>query len=215
MKVKADFITNSSSTCYVLSSIVSGMLPRLSGAYEMLKSHYPNQEFLYQGYAHINIDNSDVDIYESFGRPCISMDLQMNDSYYYDEEDNGRAVTFFQLKLDLHNPYEHDQVEIVKDVIENVLFKQLEENIKASQLTYLAFPSSIFGDGWDNGDPQGPSHKYTRKYELYKYETKMGILNIIDSKIISEITDISQPLSLNEIVLNSINDTGLILGGTK
>ncbi len=210
MKIKTDFVTNSSSTSYVLRSTVSGILPRLSGNYAMLKDFYEHQEFLYEHYAHIHIDKSEEehDLYEE---PCYSIDLAIKDGYYYDEDENddGRAVTFFDLKIELYNPYDHDQEKIVKGIIETLLFKQLGEKITASQLSYFAFPSSISGDGWDGGDPGGPSHKYTYRHDLYKHETKMGIFTIVNSKIITEVANMTQQLSLNEMALNHMNDRGL------
>jgi len=214
MKVKLDFVTNSSSTCYVLSSNVIGHLPRLSGNYEKLKKFYKEQEFLYEGYAHITILGNEEDAYDN-ATPVYNVNLSLDDTIYYDENDDERFITIFHLLIDLLNPWWNSIENVTKEFIETILFKQLKENISPSQLSYFSCASSVSGDGWNGGDPLGPSHKYTYEYELHKAETKMGILNIYDSKIISEVNSIEQPLNLNQVLLDNINTKGLNLGGTK
>jgi len=215
MKIKTDFVTNSSSTCYVMSAVVAGDLPALSGNYEKLGEFYKDSDhtFLYKHYAHIVLDKQDdIDIHQATA--SFNYDLQLNNVNDYDANDIEIPKTIFHLKLELFNPYWNSIENIAKEFIENLLFKQLKETVRPTQLMYFTFPSNISGDGWDNGDPQGPSHQFTTKYDLYKSETKMGIFTIMDNTIISEASSIKQPLDLNEILLNNINTKGFSLKGT-
>jgi hypothetical protein len=213
MKIKTDFITNSSSTSYILSSTVSGHLPRLGGSYQILEEFYGKDHFLYEGYGHIRIVNEDEEVIHYDDKPICDIDLQMQDGYRYEHENTfcEIPITFFQLKVTTQNPYSYPQEDLVKEWIETLLFKQLKATIQPSQLFYFAHPSKVYGDGWDGGDPQGPSHEYTYRYDLYKGETKMGIFNIINSTIIPEIRNITKPLDFNEMVLENLNTEGFCL----
>lgn len=212
MKIKADFVTNSSSTCYVLSSVVTGNLPKLSGNYDVLKKYYPYQEALYKGYAHIKIQGDEEAAFQDLDQPVCHINLHINDCEHYDETtDLVNYKTLVRLKLDLLNPYWNEIEIVTQEFIERVLFEQLQENISPSQLMYFSYPSEISGDGWDGGDPLGPSHKYINEYDLYKAETKLAIINIMDSKLILEVTSIEQPLDFNEGLLTNINKEGFCL----
>jgi len=211
MKIKSDFVTNSSSTCYVLTSIVSGHLPRLSGEYLLLKEFYEDQDHLYKGYAHVTIKNGPGDINYFESEPVYDMDLFMNDGRIYDENSNEKSITYFQLRLLNHTPYQFEQTKLVTDVIERILFKELKENIKPSQMMYFAYPSDVWGDGWDGGDPQGPSNEHINIHDLNKAETKMGILTIANSKVVAELQTIESSLNLNRAILEKLNADGFCL----
>ena len=214
MKIKTDFVTNSSSTCYVMSAIVSGSFPLLSKTFEGLAKYYPNQEFVYKDYVNVSTEGSVEKAYHD-SDPEFAIDLVLDNVVKYDEDDNERFVTLFKLFINLLNPYEYEMEDKVKEFLETLLFKQLNERIIPSQLTYFAWPSDVYGDGWDGGDPQGPEHELTYKHELYRAKTKMGLITIMDKSIISEIRSIEQPFNVNEILLESINQQGLSLEGTK
>jgi len=214
MKIKTDFVTNSSSTSYVLYSIVSGKLNRLSGNYSRLKKIYKNQKFIYDHYAYISVEDE-----KDPGNPYYASDeksykfqIILKDSYTYDEQkQREHQVTLFTMYMYNMNPYNFDQIELTQEIIEKLLFKDLKENIPPSQLIYVACPSDIDGDGWDGGDPSGPSIDYTYRYELYAAESKMGIFTIMNNKLIPEIGDIKNQFSLNQMALDHMNDTGFCL----
>ena len=210
MKIKTDFVTNSSSTCYVLTSVVSGVLPLLSRSYERLKAFYEDQTFIYNDYLHLVI-NEDED--NEYAPPypdgeTYQLEFSLLDSKIY-KGTEAIPATLLNMKLNNFNPYEIDQTKMVTDFIEKILFEQLNEKIKTAQLSYLCYPSSITGDGWDGGDDSsGPNHKYEYKYQVYEGENKLGIFSIVNSNIIAEIGGIKDQMEFNQMALDQMNTTG-------
>ena len=211
MKIKTDFVTNSSSTCYVMSAIVSGSFTLLSKTFEGLAEHYPNQEFVYKDYVHIKIDGSMEKAYHD-SEPEYDIDLVLDNEVQYDKDNNERFLTLFKLFINLLNPYQYEMEDRVKEFLETLLFKQLNQTMIPSQLTYFAWPSDVYGDGWDGGDnSSGPCHEYEYKHQVYQGESKLGIFSILNSNIVAEIGGIRDQMQLNQMALDQMNTTGFCL----
>lgn len=193
---------------------IVGKLPPLVNDYSILKDIY-NSQHLYPGYGWIIIDE-EVDEFHPGGKKSFNADISMKNTTVWNDYTTGQLkdvypITTFAMFIKNFNPYEFKTEDIASDIIKKLLFKDLKlKTLDACQLVYVARPDNVSGDGWDGGDPQGPS-EYTYLEDLYAAESKMGILNIVESKIFTNIGDIQSPVNINKMILSSINKSGVKL----
>ena len=174
---------------------------------------YKNQRYIYDQYAYISVNNEadEQHPYYASQEKSYRFDIILKDSHIYNEtDDQVNPVTLFTMYMHNMNPYNFDQILLTQEIIEKLLFEDLKESIPAAQLVYTACPSDLTGDGWDGGDPSGPS-EYAYRHELYTAESKLGIISIVNNKLIPEIGNIKNQFSLNEMALDHMNTTGFCL----
>jgi hypothetical protein len=216
MKIKWDFVTNSSSTCYILKSEVSGYIPQIESLNVLKDYHKETQQYIAKSYAYIRkvVGEEFEDDYSGIQAYTFYCTLKNTMKYSTIDIERDEAVTIFNFDLINENPYDYDQLGLTKEILEDVLLKQLK--IKDTfQLMYHANVHETSGDGWDGGDPSGPSIDYTYTPDLHMGETKTGILTVMNNTIIDEVRGIGELMSFNQMVLDNINDQGLRIEGTK
>lgn len=213
MKIKQDFVTNSSSTSYVVVANITGRLPQLSKNYEELKDIYDSRH-LYKSVAWIKIVEEYEDyVYFGCGHKSFSTEISMKNTVVWSDDinDSSFPITAFHMTLKNMNPYDFPTEELASDIVNQLFFKDLKiKDLDACQLVYVSQPALIDGDGWDGGDPQGPS-EYHYIQDLYVAESKTGMLSIVNKKIIPDLGTIENPVKANQSILDSINSCGIKL----
>jgi hypothetical protein len=207
MKIKISFVTNSSSTAYIVTSLISGRIPYLGKVENLSKTYDEKDIYGFTKAAYVK-DEVGMD-YETIGyeKAFKSLIIMKNTFDWIAETDTEAEITILNIKIENYSPSIYPQIDIVTQVLEKFL-NHFKKKVAPYQLLYTAFPSDFKGDGWDGGDPLGPCH-HGWTFQAYKEETKMGILNVINKKIIPEIDCIGDNMSINAKVLEVITKQGV------
>ena len=181
MKIKNDFITNSSSTSFVLQYNCHLKEKIVKKEIDCQKS----LESVFEIYC--NNPHSHIDHYSS------AQSASLLGAYLINEDDENDTHGTLEIELINSETYMTKSDKISKTVLLNLAANSLVENSNSGEVytntlmnildealkdvegnlevLFHQFPSEVLGDGWDTGDPMG---QYTTKYELFKKETKLG-----------------------------------------
>lgn len=214
MKIKADFVTNSSTTSFILDIRCSGFLPQILptskneavGAEEYKKIGEETKKFVRElfpdkkfedfycgsGYAHITMD-ADYGDHEDTKTPISIIISNYYDYFGDDERLEPKSIVDIHMEpqlVDHDDPAEIYIISIIKNIVKKSGIK-----VPFTNFNYCASPHQTGSGGWNGGDPMG---KYRTTPELMLNETKCGLIVIKDNSFINYIKSLDSNFGLME-----------------
>lgn len=192
MKIRNGFVTNSSSTSYILRSVTSGKLPnfdikKICECVEKMNGYnirYSNSGFI----SVIKELKSDID--EKKG--CIEFEFY---DVTYEENNNFESFvegTIYVRSNEVWDKHEMICINYTKEVLNGI--KSAIPKDYLLSFIFIQTPIEELGDGWSGGDTEGNPYMYI--HDLYQTETKHGYITMLNGKIDFEITSIGKEISI-------------------
>ena len=184
MRIKQDFVTNSSSTSFILHGKVYGRMSRVDDLNKVSENLNADSTKGGDNWKVIIMDIKDPTNNGDSGEVRVSI----TNSYIFPETEKEKEIpcSFLEIALKTylitHRQGKESPIkELTKKILEEILKTIPKKDLKNStgEFSYLQFPE-LFGDGWDTGDPMG---EYSFSMDCFLNETAVGKISLENGKL--------------------------------
>lgn len=183
MRIRAEFVTNSSSTNFVLKSVISGQLPPIP--FEDLSRLLDKYRF-----------NQERDSWAKFARTLSNSwpgesgtaEVEIKRGAKWNKKKRVHELTDFVF-VEINSPVISTKLQAKICLREATsIFEKIASctSIDFAVLFYFQHVCELIGDGWDQGDPGGV---YSWSHEVLRDQTRVGDIFIIDGRVSMKLSE--------------------------